>query len=157
MDRPQHPQRLTPPAAPGALLKRMFALAPRVREILNERDEGYLKLIRQCPCLKCGMEPPPNVEAAHIRRQSAAHGKRGGISKKPADCWTVPLCASCHRTDRDALHMIGEDLFFHILGIEPLLVCERLWSKRGDFVAMRAVALQAIAERSVIKAVERQT
>ena len=151
-----HPQRLTPPAPPGALLKRLDGPHTRLklRTTPSIRDEAYLKLVRQCPCLKCGIEPPPSNEAAHIRRSSAAHGKTGSMRKKPADCWTVPLCASCHRTDRDSLHAIGEDLFFHILGIDPLLLCERLWSKRGDLLAMRAVVMVAIAERTVVKAVD---
>ena len=141
----ERPQRLTPPSAPGALLKRLHGLARlRLREAIDH-DPTYLALVRQCPCLKCGMEPAG--EAAHVRLQSAAHNKRGGIGKKPADKWALSLCATCHRTDRDALHQIGEELFWHILGINPLLVCERLHKQRGDMIAMRAVILSAISQR----------
>lgn len=151
-----YPQRVSPPSPPGTLLKRLDGVNARLRmrasrNTRTERDDAYLKLIRQLPCVKCGMEPPPHNEAAHIRRTSAAHGKSGALAKKPADCWTAPLCAACHRTDRDALHQIGEDLFFHILGIDPLLLCERLWARRGDFLAMRAVVTNVIAERTSFK------
>ena len=148
-----YPQRLTPPAAPGALLKRAFGLAQRVktREAVA-RDPVYLNLVRQMPCLKCGMEPPPVCEAAHVRMQSGAHGKTSGMRKTPDDKWALPLCAACHRLDRDAQHNIGEALFWHILGINPILTCTRLYGARGDIVRMRAVALRAIAERTVTSA-----
>jgi hypothetical protein len=146
---PSYPQRLTRHAAPGALLKRTPDEIQHTKQPKpdTKRDEAYLTLVRQCPCVKCGMEPPPNNEAAHVRMQSAAHGKRGGMRMKPADCWALPLCPACHRTDKDAQHQIGEQLFWHIVGINPLLLCERLYAARGDFVRMRATVIQAIAER----------
>ena len=142
----ERPQRLSPPSSPGALFKR--ATAPLRRKKLREiaeRDAVYLGLIRQCPCLKCGLDPC--YEASHCRLQSAAHGKRGGIAKTPADRWALPLCGSCHRTDKDALHQIGEGLFWHIAGLDPLFIAERLYAARGDVVAMRAVVFAAIASR----------
>jgi hypothetical protein len=143
-----HPQRLLPPSSPGALFKRATAPLQRrkLREV-TERDAVYLGLVRSCPCLKCGMDPCG--EASHCRLQSAAHGKRGGIGKKPADKWVLPLCAACHRQDNDALHQVGEALFWHILGLDPLLVAERLYAARGDTVAMRAVVFAAIGSRRI--------
>lgn len=140
------PQRLSPPAAPGALLKRAVNLRSvmRMRLIEPERDEAYLELIRQLPCLHCGMEP---CEAAHVRMASAAHGKASGLGKKPPDRWTLPLCASDHRLARAAQHNRGEREFWDSLGIPALTVCERLYAVRGDLVAMRAVCLVAIGER----------
>jgi hypothetical protein len=138
------PQTLGVPTPPGSLLKRLHGIR-RIRAIESERDEAYLRQVRELPCLKCGMEPCG--EASHTRLQSAAHGTKGGLRKLPADKWALPLDGACHRTDRDALHQIGEDLFWHILGINPLLVCEQLYAQRGDLVAMRAVVLRAIAER----------
>jgi len=141
------PQRLSQPAAPGALLKRAVNLhnIMRMRLIEPERDEAYLELIRQFPCLKCMMEPCG--EASHTRISSAAFNKRGGMGKKPADRFAVPLDHGCHVRDPDALHRIGEYIFWANLGINPLLVAERLYGVRGDLVAMRAVVLQAISER----------
>lgn len=108
-------------------------------------EDAYLKLIRQLPCLKCGMEPAG--EAAHVRLNSAAFNKRQAMAKKPEPRWCVPLCSGCHWRDRDALHRTGEYLFWHQIGLNPLLVCERLYAARGDVVRMRAIALAAIAER----------
>ena len=89
----------------------------------------------------------PCGEAAHVRLTSAAFHKRGGMGKKPSDRWAAPLCGSCHREDRNALHRVGEYLFWLDLGINPLLICTRLYAARGDLVRMRAIILVAIAER----------
>lgn len=139
-----YPRRITHHAPPGSLLKRFAAPAPRPRAIEGERDPDYLALVRQCPCLKCGMEPS---EAAHVRFASAAFGKASGLGKKPKDSEAVSLCAGCHRLDRDAQHARGERMFWAELGINPLIVAERLYAQRGDLVAMRAVILSTIAQR----------
>jgi hypothetical protein len=137
------PRRVAPPNPIGSLLKQIFP-APRVRKAESERDPDYLSLVRQCPCLKCGMEPS---EAAHVRYACASFGKASGLGKKPDDRFVLPLCAGCHRLDRDAQHNRGEKLFWAQLGINPLAVCEKLYGQRGDLVAMRAVVFNAIAER----------
>lgn len=49
-----------------------------------------------------------------------------------------------------AQHSRGERMFWAELGINPLLVAQRLYAQRGDLVAMRAVILVAIAERKSI-------
>jgi hypothetical protein len=140
-----HPQRITPPAAPGAMLKSGFGPIARPRLVETERDEAYLKLVRQCPCLRCGLDPCG--EAHHVLMSSGAHNKHRAKGKLPADCWALPFDRACHQNDRDSIHRIGEIAFFQFLGIAPLLVCERLYAKRGDLVAMRAVIFCAIAER----------
>ena len=142
--RQDHPQRLSPPAEPGALLKRLTGIA-RVRQVETGSHPVYLALVRQCPCLHCGMDPA--YEAAHLRMASGAHGKASGLGKKPDDRWALPLCPEHHRLANAAQHHRAEYLFWHELGINPLLTAERLWEKRGDLVAMRAVVFTAIAER----------
>lgn len=142
------PQRLIPPAAPGVLLKRPFEIVKRMRlKEATAREPTYLALVRQLPCLKCGMEPPPSNEAAHVSMTSAAHGKSRALGKKVPDRFVVPLCAHCHTRDNDSQHEVGEALFWSRVGINPLLVCEQLYAKRSDLVAMRAVIYCAIAER----------
>jgi hypothetical protein len=42
------------------------------------------------------------VQAAHVRRNTDA-----GLSAKPSDCWTVPLCHAAHSLQ----HQIGEQPF----------------------------------------------
>ena len=78
---PIKPQRIALPSTPGSLLKRLQGTIRliRTREI-GDRDPVYLTLVRQCPCLYCGLEPAG--EAAHVRRQSGVHNKRGGMGKK---------------------------------------------------------------------------
>jgi hypothetical protein len=138
------PRRLTPPAAPGELLKQLFA-PPRAHKTACDHDPDYLAEVRQCPCLHCGMEP---CEAAHVRMSSAAYGKTSGLGRKPADEWALPLCAEHHRLARNAQHNQGEQVFWHGLGINPLMVCTLLHAQRGDLVAMRAVIFVAISERT---------
>lgn len=134
------PQRLPSIAPPGALLKRAFEKTKRLKlKAGDERDALYLGMIRTMPCLKCTLEPCR--EAAHVRRQSAAHGKRGGIGKKPADKWALPLCNEHHIEQ----HAIGELKFWYDLEIDPLLVCERLYAARGDLVKMRSIVFAARA------------
>lgn len=137
-------RRIAAVAPPGSLLKRQYPVQPRGAREAAGRDADYLGQIRTLPCLKCGMEPS---EAAHIRFASAAFGKTSGLQKKPDDCHSVPLCAGCHRLDRDAQHARNEREFWDSTGINPLMVAQRLYAVRGDLVAMRAVILTTIAER----------
>lgn len=142
------PQRISRPEPPGSLLKRITVAAPRRLEADPKgSDPAYLAQLRQLPCLNCGMEPS---EAAHVRFASAAFGKASGMGRKPPDSAAVPLCAGCHRLDRGAQHSRGERMFWAELGINPLLVAQRLYAQRGDLVAMRAVVMVAIAERNSI-------
>lgn len=137
-------RRITAVVTPGSLLKRQSPVQDRrVREAAG-RDVDYLAQIKTLPCLKCGMEPS---EAAHVRFASAAFGKTSGMQKKPDDRHAVCLCAGCHRLDRDAQHTRNEREFWDSIGINPLIVAERLFAARGDLVAMRAVVMVAIAER----------
>lgn len=137
------PQRIAAACPPGSLLKR-GQVQPRTRQEVTGRDVSYLAMVRQLPCLKCGMEPS---ESAHVRFSSAAFGKSSGMQRKPKDSETVPLCAGCHRLDRDAQHNRSEREFWDVIGINPLMVAQRLYAVRGDLVAMRAVVMVAISER----------
>lgn len=145
MMRPR-PQRIFPPSPAGSLLKRIGAAAqPAPRKADTDQDRAYLALVRQCPCLHCGMEPS---EAAHVRMASAAFGKASGLGKKPETRWTLPLCAEHHRLARNSQHSQSEHAFWDDLGINPLLTAANLYERRGDLVAMRAVVFVAIAGRS---------
>ena len=140
------PQRLTPPDPPGALTKRLVAAHARLKaRHTRERAPTYLARVRILPCLACGLEPCG--EAAHVRMQSGAFGKHGGMGLRPDDRWAVPLCAGCHTQDANSQHRVGEREFWARIGLNPLLVAERLYAQRADLVAMRAVVMVAIAER----------
>lgn len=143
------PQRLTHHAPPGSLLKRFHAPAPRVRAIETDNDRAYLEQVRDCPCLMCGLDPCG--EAAHVRFASAAYGKASGLNKKPPDKFALPVCGDDHRVAKHAQHNRNEQEFWASLGINALLTCEKLYAQRGDLVAMRAVVMTAIAERSAAR------
>jgi hypothetical protein len=140
------PQRIFSPSPPGTLLKRSGAADLPQQPRQQKDDVDYLALIRQLPCLHCGMEPC--YEAAHVRLASAAFGKASGLGKKPPDRWALPLCPDHHRLARDCQHNQGEQMFWARLGINPLIVCGRLYAQRGDLVAMRAVVMVTISERA---------
>lgn len=138
------PRRVAAAAPPGSLLKRHSIQPRNDGKEATGRDAGHLAMVRQCPCLKCGMEPS---EAAHVRMASAAFGKTSGMGKKPEDRFALPLCADCHRLARDAQHKRSELSFWGDLGINPLLTAHKLYAQSGDLVAMRHVCMVAIAER----------
>lgn len=140
------PRRVSRPEPPGSLLKRITVAAPR-RGFAEQKggDQAFLANVRTLPCLKCGNDPS---EAAHVRFASAAFGKASALGRKPDDRFAVPLCAGCHRLDRDAQHNRSERLFWDALGINPLIVAERLYAQRHDLVAMENVIRVAIANRT---------
>lgn len=45
------------------------------------------------------------------------------------------MSGDCHREQ----HRIGERAFWSIVGINPLLLAERLYAARGDLVKMRSI------------------
>jgi len=138
MTLPDHPQRIAPLARPGTLLERMAGVARLMRaKEFNEREPVYLARLRLLPCLGCGLDPC--AEAAHVRMNSGAHGKRQAMGRRPADRWAVPLCAECHRESPRALHKIGERVYWQLRGINPLLVCVKLYAARSEPDRMRAV------------------
>lgn len=141
-----NPRRITAVARPGSLLKRSIPSQPRdgVRAAAG-RDGSYLAMVRECPCLMCGMDPCG--EAAHVRFASAAYGKSSGLQKKPEDRWALPVCGQDHRVATHAQHNRNEQEFWASLGINALDTCVKLYAQRGDLVAMRAVVMVAIAER----------
>lgn len=140
------PQRLFPPSKPGSLLKRAGTadLPQQPRQPTGDADLKFLSLVRLLPCLCCGLEPS---EAAHVRFASAAFGKASGLQKKPADRWALPLCAGCHRLNRDAQHNGNEREFWDRLGIDALPTCVALYAQAADPVAARAVIFVTIANR----------
>lgn len=140
------PQRIAPQAPIGSLFKARAHKATVSLARGRVTDAEHLALIRELPCLKCGVEPCG--EAAHVRMNSAAFGKRQAIGKKPGDEWTVPLCRACHQGDADSQHKVGEALFWDRLGLNPLIVAKELHRVSGDLLAMRTVALLAITERT---------
>lgn len=105
-----------------------FSLDPSLdRKRKREQNGAHLKFIRSLPCLLC--ETHQNVQAAHIRMPSPAHGKRGtGIGRKPDDRWTIPLCGPHHEMQ----HQTGEESFWRFHNIDVCNVAALLWSCTGD-------------------------
>ena len=132
--------RIANQARPGELLdkrrrsNRARSDAPGQRKP-RERNESYLAMIRQLPCIRCCHMPS---EAAHIR-MSAPGKPPEGKGMKPSDRYTVPLCSECHTISPDSQHRVGEKKFWARLNTDPLQLAAKLYSAAPDLVAMRAV------------------
>lgn len=134
--------RVSPPSPPGSLFKGETPKRTKKKDMgraPRAHDAQHLEDVRQCPCLKCGIDPAG--EAAHIRM--TRDGKPiTGMGAKPDDKYALPLCHSDHMEQ----HRVGELAFWREVGIDPLKVAERLYAAPG-VEAMRAMcfAAQAIA------------
>jgi DNA recombination protein Rad52 len=80
------------------------------------RDKGHLKFVASQPCLICGRRP---AHAHHLR-----HAQPRAMGKKVSDEWTVPLCATHHRTLHDAGN---EEKWWKGQRVEPFPVATELW------------------------------
>jgi len=105
------------------------------------RRVRHLAFVRQLPCVACGKVAPS--EAAHVRT-----GTDGGVGVKPADRYTVPLCAACHARQ----HRIGELSFWSARRIDPLNVALRLWTVSGDIKAGERTVFRARQQIALAKA-----
>jgi hypothetical protein len=135
------PQRITPPAPIGSMLKTFERPVKAPKEAPD-----YLAQIRQLPCLYCGVEPAG--EAAHCDFSSYEFGKKRSFGRRPHDSQALPLCRDDHLNAKHAQHKGNEEAFWLALGIQPYAMARDLHAKRGDLVAMRAVVMVAIANRS---------
>ena len=100
-------------------------------------SEAHLKAVRMLGCVICLGRP---VEAAHIRTGSMLHGKREvGLSEKPDDRWTLPLCIPHHREQ----HSMNELAFYREYGVDPFGTALALWGAEGDDEAMETIIQRA--------------
>ena len=122
--------------------------APRIPRIVTRRRlkpdlcrrVQHLDFVRQLPCVACGKAAPS--EAAHVRT-----GTDGGVGAKPADRYTVPLCAACHAKQ----YRIGELAFWSALRIDPLNVALRLWTISADIKAGERTVFRARQQIDLVK------
>ena len=137
---------VSPRAPYGSLLKQFGE--PKKRKpvkVARDRDDKHLAAVRKCPCLSCDQDPAG--EAAHVRM--SAPGKTiTGIGIKPDDKYSLPLCHGCHVANPTAQHNVGEIPFWGALGLDPLVICERLYAVSPDIEAMRDVIFKARETRS---------
>lgn len=90
-----------------------FASQPKTAKA--RKDGGYLKFVRQIPCIVTGTLP---VEAAHLSTANPKYGHTGrGKSQKAHDRWALPLSPEEHRMQ----HHFGEAAYWLCLPIDPYL------------------------------------
>lgn len=116
-----------------------IAKAPlqHVRQPDPRTSRSHADFIRSLPCCCCGA--PPRSEQAHIRT-----GTDGGMSLRPSDRYSVPLCPSCHRTGPNPQHQtkLSEAEWWAEKGVDPYGLAEHLWTKSGDLSAGTRAALR---------------
>jgi hypothetical protein len=100
------------------------------------KNERHLRFIRGLPCCVC--HDPTSTEAAHVRF-TCDEKRNPGMQQKPDDKWTVPLCGRHHRDQ----HAMNEKVFWLTVGIDPIKLCEALFSVSGDHEAGERIALSA--------------
>lgn len=130
---------ISPRAPYGSLLKEARPAKHNKRPARDENPK-HLAAVRQCQCISCARTN--QIEAAHVR-MSAPGKPNPGVGMKPDDKYTLPLCDVCHRTGPNAQHEVGEIKFWGSLGIDPLVVCARLYAVSPDVEKMRAVIAAA--------------
>lgn len=119
---------LKPPPPLGSMLKREKNKQKATHG--RQHDEAHLNFLRSLPCLVT-LAPPPS-EACHVRYADDEFGKEEtGRGVKPDDMWALPLSSAVHKMQ----HSMGERQFWSELGINPLIVCQRLWLCSGDLIA----------------------
>jgi DNA recombination protein Rad52 len=80
------------------------------------RDKEHLRHIASQPCIICGRSPS---QAHHLR-----FAQPKALGRKVSDEWTVPLCATHHRS----LHSVGnEKQWWKEKGLNPTAHAARLW------------------------------
>ena len=79
------------------------------------RDKEHLRYVASQPCIICGRSPG---QAHHLR-----FAQPSALGRKVSDEWTVPLCATHHRS----LHSVGDE--------------ERWWKEKGIDASPHAVRL----------------
>ncbi len=83
------------------------------------RDKEHLRDVASQPCLVCGRSPS---HAHHLR-----FAQPRAMGSKVSDEWTVPLCATHHRS----LHTVGdEEKWWKARQIDPIKCAEQLWRQR---------------------------
>ncbi len=85
------------------------------------RDKDHLRYVASQPCLVCGRSPG---HAHHVR-----YAQPRAMGRKVSDEWTVPLCATHHRS----LHTVGdEEKWWKQRQIDPVAHAEKLWREGWD-------------------------
>ncbi|GAA3271363.1 DUF968 domain-containing protein [Sphingomonas yabuuchiae] len=85
------------------------------------RCRQHLQWVRGHVCTVCGTrgDEGNKIEAAHVRRAA-----NSGVSIKPSDAFTVPLCAACHRESHR-----GEKTFEAKNKVDLMAIAQRLFRK----------------------------
>ena len=102
-----------------------------VSEPRRIRDKEHLQFVASKPCLICGRTPS---QAHHIRFAQAR-----ALGRKVSDEWTVPVCATHHRS----LHDGGdEERWWKERKVDPVLKACQLWQNSRNMYVRNSLNVQ---------------
>jgi ERF superfamily len=106
-----------PSLAPGSSgdFESLTVINPKPRRL---RDRQHLRFVSAQACLICGRQPS---DAHHLR-----FAQQKAFGRKASDEFTVPLCRVHHR---EVHRTTREVSWWSQVGIEPLQIARRLWTK----------------------------
>ena len=90
----------------------------RTKEVEKREFPQHRRFVRKRVCAVYGASSEPcsfRSECAHVRA-GLPEGEQAGVSQKPHDAFTVPLCSYHHREQ----HRIGEPAFERKYGVRLL-------------------------------------
>lgn len=135
-----------------------------VRRERPDMSPGHLALIRQLPCLGCGVQrydgAPFVIDPDHIMHPDHGFNSRG-IGRKSADRWTIPMCrgpfgcANCHDAAQQC--KLGYEAWFAERGIDARAVANALWSGTDDLLGMERIIFRARQDAALKAAAMRET
>ncbi|MDE2099571.1 MAG: DUF968 domain-containing protein [Patescibacteria group bacterium] len=109
----------------------------------RQHDENHLAFIRTLPCVIC--QDNTSTEAAHVRMSDLRIAKPiTGVSTKPHDKYTLPLCGAHHREQ----HKMSERVFWERAGIDPTLMALAIYSVSGDAEQAENIMFPAVNVRA---------
>lgn len=77
---------------------------------MNELLRRYYYFVKTSPCLACGKPPPSEVAHISIVASEKLPGRFLPREHKGYAAYgAIPLCAQCHRLDKDAIHNHNEE------------------------------------------------
>ena len=86
-----------------------------VRQVETKESAKHRRFVRSFVCIVNDEYCDKDIQCAHVRL-GLPEGEQAGVSQKPHDCFTVPMCSGHHARQ----HRIGEASFEKEFGVRLL-------------------------------------
>lgn len=113
-----------------------------VRVVERKESAQHRRFVRSHVCIVNDEWCDKIIQCAHVRRGLPA-GEQAGMSEKPHDCFTVPMCSGHHARQ----HRVGEESFEKMYGVNLLGTALSLAAASPDpAIREKAKEIQKIME-----------